>query len=325
MTTVEEAKLLEREDRAARGTLRRWADRVVHPSPIVRRFLTNPLSMAGTVGVLLFAIIAIAAPVLAPPPEKSRDPYQIPRDGYRAEPRAPSEEHIWGTTEGQYDVYYGVIWGTRTAFQVGLVITLSTVAIGLVVGTLSSYYGGWVDEAMMRGTEIFMAFPFLMAAITMAAVLQPRLGKSLLTGMVALVTFGWPTYARLIRGDILSVKERDYVLAARVMAASDIRIMLRHIVPNAIFPTLVVGSMDIGTYVLSFAALSFLGVGAEVGYADWGQMISFARNWIPNLAEYWYILIYPGGAILLFCLAWNLIGDAFRDILDPKLRRIRQQ
>jgi peptide/nickel transport system permease protein len=158
----------------------------------------------------------------------------------------------------------------------------------------------------------------------MAAVLQPRLGKSLLTGMVALIIFGWTSYARLIRGDILTVKERDYVLSARVLGASDVRIMLRHIIPNAIFPTLVVGSMDIGSYVISFAALSFLGVGAEVGYADWGQMISFARNWMPSLAEYWYILVYPGFAILLFCLAWNLIGDAFRDILDPKLRRVRQ-
>ncbi len=323
MASLGEANLLG-EEAGAPGLVRRLVDRVRHPSPVVQRFLTNPLSMAGTIGVLLFAVVAIAAPVLAPPPEKSRDPYKIPRDGYVAEPGAPSAEHIWGTTEGQYDVYYGVIWGTRTAFQVGLVITISTVTIGLVVGAVSAYYGGWVDEAIQRVVEVFMAFPFLMAAITMAAVLQPRLGKSLLTGMVALITFGWPTYARLVRGDILSVRERDYVLAARVTAASDARIMLRHIIPNAIFPTMVVGSMDIGSYVISFAALSFLGVGAEVGYADWGQMISFARNWIPTLATYWYILLYPGAAILLFCLAWNLIGDAFRDILDPKLRRLRQ-
>jgi len=324
MTMVEEVRPLETKRRGAMGTLRSWLGKLRRPSPVVRRYLTNPLSIGGTVLVVLFAIIAIAAPIIAPPPEDSRDPYQIARDGYRAEPEPPSADHIWGTTEGQYDIYYGVVWGTRTAFQVGLIITFSTVAVGLAVGTISSYYGGWVDEVMMRVTEVFMAFPFLMAAITMAAVLQPRLGKSLLTGMVALVTFGWTTYARLIRGDILTVKERDYVMAARVMGANDARIMLRHVIPNAIFPTLVVGSMDIGSYVISFAALSFLGVGAEVGYADWGQMISFARNWIPSLAQYWYILVCPGSAILLFCLGWNLIGDAFRDILDPQLRKVRQ-
>jgi peptide/nickel transport system permease protein len=324
MTMVEEARVLESEEGGPRGSLRSLLHMMRHPSPVVRRYLRNPLSMAGTILVVLFPLVALGAPILAPPPEDSRDPYQIPRDGYRAEPEPPSADHRWGTTEGQYDIYYGVIWGTRTAFQVGLIITFATVTTGLIVGTISSYYGGWVDEAMMRVTEVFMAFPFLMAAITMAAVLQPRLGKSLLTGMVALIVFGWTTYARLIRGDILTVKERDYVLSAKVLGASDVRIMLRHIIPNAIFPTLVVGSMDIGSYVISFAALSFLGVGAEVGYADWGQMISFARNWMPSLAEYWYILVYPGFAILLFCLGWNLIGDAFRDILDPKLRRVRQ-
>jgi peptide/nickel transport system permease protein len=137
--------------------------------------------------------------------------------------------------------------------------------------------------------------------------------------MVALIVFGWPTYARLIRGDILVIKEQDYVTAARAIGARDMRILFRHILPNAIFPTLVIASMDIGSYVLSFAALSFLGLGAEPGYADWGQMISFARNWIPALARYPHILVYPGIAILLFVMGWNLVGDAFRDIIDPRL------
>jgi len=137
--------------------------------------------------------------------------------------------------------------------------------------------------------------------------------------MIALVAFAWPTYARLIRAEILTVKQRDYVMAARAIGATDFRIITRHILPNAIFPTLVYAWLDIGSYVLSFAALSFLGLGAEVGYADWGQMISFARNWIPSLATYWHIVVYPGAAILLFVMAWNLIGDAFRDIVDPRL------
>lgn len=288
---------------------------------VLRQILTNPLSFGGLVLVLFFVAVAVFAPDIAPP--KGRDPYMIPRDGFLAEPQPPNTEHPFGTTEGQYDIFYGVVWGTRTAFQVGLIITGVTVFIGLLVGSIAAYVGGWVDEIMMRFVEIFMAFPFLLAAITLASVLQARLGRGLLVGMLALTAFGWMGYARLIRGDILSVKQRDYVLAARVVGVSHPRILWRHIIPNAMYPMLVVGSMDIGSYVASFAALSFLGLGTEIGYADWGQMLSFARNWIPSLADYWFILVYPGVAMLLFVLGWNLIGDAFRDILDPRLRGAR--
>jgi len=303
---------------------------------LVKRLLKNPLSLTGIILIVAFIMIAVLAPLIAPP--QKRDAYDIPRDGYRAEPQppswlrqddeepiAPGDEHWhWlGTTEGQYDIFYGIVWGARTAFRAGLTVTLATVLIGLTVGTIAAYYGGWVDEALMRVVEIFMAFPFLLAALTMAAVLQPRLGKGIWTPILALTAFGWTSYARLIRGDILSVKEREYVLAARVVGASDFRIIMRHVIPNAIFPTMVVASMDVGTYVLSFAALSFLGVGVQVGYADWGQIISFARNWIPVLARYWFIIIFPGAAITLYVLGWNLLGDAFRDILDPRMRGTR--
>ena len=142
----------------------------------------------------------------------------------------------------------------------------------------------------------------------------------ILTGMLAIIFFGWMTEARVMRGNILSVKEYEYALAARTIGASDMRILFRHLLPNAVFPILVISSMNIGSYVLTFAALSFLGLGAQRGYADWGQMISFARNWVPSLVEYWYIVVFPGLAIVLFVLAWNLVGDALRDILDPRLR-----
>ena len=127
------------------------------------------------------------------------------------------------------------------------------------------------------------------------------------------------TYARVIRGNILALRKLDYVQAARAIGTSNLRIMVRHLVPNAVFPVLVIASMNIGAYVLTFAALSFLGLGAQRGYADWGQMINFARNWIPSLSTHWYIVVYPGTAIILFVLAWNLVGDALRDILDPRL------
>ena len=316
-----------------------------------KKLLKNPTSMLGIILLLCFILVAIFAPNLAPPPAKTRDVYMIPRDGFATEPKAPSPEHIWGTTEGQYDIYYGVVWGTRTAFRIGVVITLITLILGLAIGSLAGFYGGWVDEVLMRITEVFLAFPFLLAAITLTSVLQTLYGRTeasamqfiakilalltfghnptqdlnplqmqILTGMIAIIVFGWMTYARVIRGNILAVKEFEYSLAAKVIGASDMRILFRHLLPNAVFPVMVLASMDIGAYVLTFAALSFLGLGAQRGYADWGQMISFARNWIPSLSEHWYIVVYPSVVIVLFVLAWNLVGDALRDILDPRMR-----
>jgi peptide/nickel transport system permease protein len=318
---------------------------------IIKKLLKNPTSLAGIIILVIFLIIAIAAPLFAPVPERSRDPYLVPRDGFSTTPNPPSEEHPFGTTEGQYDIYYGVIWGARTAFRIGVVITFLTTSIGIIVGSISGFYGGWVDELLMRITEIFQAFPFLLAAITMTSVLQTIYGRGeagalifmakivafltfgqsfaedldpvqlqILTGMLAIIFFGWMTEARVMRGNILSVKEFEYALAAKTVGASDMRILFRHLLPNAVFPILVISSMNIGSYVLTFAALSFLGLGAQRGYADWGQMISFARNWVPSLVEYWYIVVFPGLAIVLFVLAWNLVGDALRDILDPRLR-----
>lgn len=285
---------------------------------VLRQLFTRPTSLAGLLIIFFFILVAVAAPVLAPP-EAGADPYSIPHHGYRSDPELPSAEHIFGTTSLQYDIFYGVVWGTRTAFQVGLLVTLSALVLGITIGSIAGYYGGWVDDVLMRIVEVFLAFPFLLAAITLAAVLLGQVGRGIVAGMIALAAFGWPTYSRLIRAEILTVKQRDFVTAARAIGASDFRILLNHILPNAIFPTLVYASLDIGSYVLSFAALSFLGLGADVGYADWGQMISFARNWIPVLSKYPHIVIYPGLAILLFVMGWNLVGDAFRDIIDPRL------
>ena len=156
--------------------------------------------------------------------------------------------------------------------------------------------------------------------MTLSAILTPVLGRGLFPPMFALMFFGWTAVARLLRSDILSVRQREYVLAAKVIGVRDTRIMTRHVLPNAIFPTLVWASMRVGSYVITFAALSFLGIGAEVGYADWGQLLSFARDWITQLAEYWYIITFPGVTLVLFVLAWNLVGDALRDVLDPRLQ-----
>jgi peptide/nickel transport system permease protein len=318
---------------------------------ILIKLLKNPTSLAGIILLIVYVLVGILAPMIAPPPENSRNPYMIPRDGFSSTPKPPSEEHPLGTTEGQYDIFYGVIWGTRTAFRIGVVITVITLIVGLLIGSVSAFYGGWFDEIMMRITEIFMAFPFLLAAITMTAVLQTIYGRGaagplmfmskilafltfgrspsrpvdpiqlqILTGMLAIIFFGWMAYARVIRGNILAVREFEYALAARAIGATDMRILFRHLLPNAVFPVVVLASMDIGSYVLTFAALSFLGLGAQRGYADWGQMVSYARNWVPSLTDYWYIVLYPGLAIVLFVLAWNLVGDTLRDIMDPRMR-----
>ncbi|MBI3762090.1 MAG: ABC transporter permease [Chloroflexi bacterium] len=320
-----------------------WLEGLLGPDVyrILRGLVTTPTSVAGLILLALFVFVAAAAPIIAPP-IKVNDPYKIPRDGFSPDPRPMMAEwrrtppplpfwwkpimktdrwvHLFGTASGQWDIFYGVVWGTRTAFRVGLIITATTLAIGLTIGSLAAYYGGALDNVLMRVVDVFLTLPFLMAALILSAVLVPRVGRSIIPAVIALIVFGWMTYARLIRGDILSVREREYVLAARALGASDASILLKHILPNAIFPTMVVASMDIGSYVLSFAALSFLGVGTEVGYADWGQLLSFARDWITNLADYWYIVVWPGVMLILFVLAWNLIGDAVRDVLDPKMR-----
>ena len=288
---------------------------------MVRQLVKNPLSLAGIIIILTFVIIAIFAPLIAPPPEGHLDPYKIPRDGYSATPELPSEEHIFGTTEGQYDIFYGVIWGTRSAFHVGLVVIGIVLSVGIVLGSLAGYFGGVIDEVIMRITDIFLAFPALILAMAIVA----ALGPSLKSVMIALTVVSWPSYARLIRGDILQVREEDYIEASRGIGASNFRVIMRHALPNAIYPTLVMASLDIGAVVLAAAALSFLGLGAPEGYADWGQLTSFARNWIVGPSadplRHWFAVTIPGLFILFFVLGWNLLGDAFRDILDPRLAR----
>lgn len=308
---------------------------------ILQGLLKTPASILGFILIGLFIFIALAAPIIAPP-VKVNDPYVIPRDGFSSEPQPMGSPwtrnvppvpfwykpltghenwvHLLGTSQGQYDIFYGVIWGTRTAFRTGFIVVVATFLLGVIIGSVSAYYGGAVDNIIMRIVDVFLTLPFILAALIMAAVLTPKIGKSLVPSIVALITFGWMGYARIIRGDILSIKERDYVMAARVIGVKDSRILFRHIIPNAIFPTLVLASLAIGDVVLSFAALSFLGIGTEIGYADWGQVLSFARNWITSLQDYWYIVVWPGITLVLFVMGWNLVGDALRDVLDPRMR-----
>ncbi|MDD5014339.1 MAG: ABC transporter permease [Atribacterota bacterium] len=305
---------------------------------ILKKLFSNATSLIGIILLFFFIMIAIFAPAITP--ALSDNPYQIPRMSWDINPQPPGspmsddmkeiygflekevkwEKAICGTAEGGYDIFYGLIWGTRTAFKIGIITVLISMLIGLILGSISAYFGGWIDEILMRITDIFLSFPFLVAAMVLTTVL----GRGLDKVMIALISFGWMGYARLIRGSILSAKEETYVMAAKALGVNDAKIIWKHLLPNTIFPVMVQGSMNIGSMVITAAALSFLGVGAPVGYADWGQMVSFARNWIigspGHAGQYWYAVFYPGIFIVLFVLSWNLIGDTLRDILDPRLR-----
>lgn len=319
-----------------------WFEQLLGPDNyrIVTGLFKTPASIIGFILIVVFILVAVFAPAIAPP--VGNDPMKIPRDGFGGEPQPPGSPwdtnvpeipfwykpltgndtwvHLLGTAQGQYDIFYGIVWGARTAFETGIVVVIATVLIGIILGSVAAYYGGWVDNLIMRITDIFMTLPYLMMALILSSVLTPILGRSLLPPMIAMITFGWMGYARVIRSDILSIKERDFVLAAKASGVKNGRILTKYILPNAIFPTLVLATLGIGDVVLSFAALSFLGIGTEIGYADWGQVLSFARNWITSLDRYWYIVVYPGLTLTLFVMGWNLVGDAMRDVLDPRMR-----
>ena len=284
---------------------------------MIKRLMRNPSAVLGFSLLIFFTIIAIIAPIICPP--QSYDPYMIPIVTWDKTPQPPTAEHPFGVIDGR-DIFYGVIWGTRTAFKVGLIVTLTSTVIGLLIGSIAGYFGGWLDEILMRITDIFLSIPYILAAIVVTAFLGMGLNKV----MISLVMFGWMATARLIRGNILQVREEQYVLAARALGVNDYLVILKHVLPNTIFPVIIQATMRIGSLVITAAALSFLGLGAPVGYADWGSLLNFARNWLLGASgeafKYWYAIVYPGIAMVLFVLAWNLVGDALRDVFDPRLR-----
>lgn len=314
-----------------------------------KRFRRNPLAVVGLVMVAAFVILAVAAPVLTDLPRSClrdlkltaatqydyRNPtkgafwqavfappqscFTIARVSFSTQPAdAATTKTVLGTTSGGYDIFYGLLWGTRTAFKVGLIVVGIAFIIGVIIGSLSGYIGGVFDNVVMRFTDIVISLPSLVVALVVVMVL----GKSIENIMLAIAVTAWPSYARLMRGEVLRIKEEEYVAGAKALGRRTLGIIGRHVLPNAIGPIVIVASLDIGSVVLTAAALSFLGLGADIGYADWGQMISFARDWIlgpPGKPFYfWYVSFWPGLIILLFVLAWNLLGDAFRDVLDPR-------
>ncbi len=292
----------------------------------VGRFL-RPGLLLGVLIVLGFAIIGIVAPLIAHP--GGQDAYLMPKDGVQVEPKPPTAEHLLGTTERQYDVLYGVVWGTRVAFTIGLAVTLGRVLLGVPLGLISGYYGGWLDAVIMRLTDAFMAFPIVPGTLLMLVFFGPTLGG--MTGgadrvvVLALILFGWMQYARLVRGNVLAEREKQYVEAAVAVGARSPRIIFRHILPNVPQGLFVLVASDIGGMMVLAAVFTFLGLSGYPGLADWGMMLNISRNWIigtpSNAFEYWYAYLPPSAAVVFFSIGWNLIGDGLRDVFDPRLRQ----
>jgi len=286
---------------------------------------TNYTALAGLIMVIVMVAIAILAPVLAPPLPNA-DPLQIPRDWRFANPIPPGAEgHALGTGNNGIDMYYGLIWGARTTLITSLFVVLTSAIIGVVLGAVAGFYGGRIDELLMRITDIFLSLPALILAMAITAVLT----RSLENIMLALIIVWWPAYARLIRGQVLTVRESTYVEAARSIGVKKSRILFRHIVPNSLSPLVVSITLDLGAVCLVAAGLSFIGFGVQSGYAEWGRMVSDGQLWMPPvMTQYngvyysaWWTWALPGLFILIFTMGFSLLGDALRDILDPRTRR----
>jgi len=229
----------------------------------------------------------------------------------------PSLAHPFGTDGSARDVFSRVLFGGRFSLSIGFIVVIVTATIGLFYGAIAGYYGGWVDEVMMRTVDLIFAFPGLLLALIIVAVL----GNGYWELVLAFTAFGWAGYARLIRGEILKIKEQEYVLAAKALGARDRRVIFRHVVPNAIAPLVVQASLSVGTVVIGVAALGFLGLGLPAGSAEWGTMLDQTRETIvqgPGGSIPWWVTVFPGGAIFLFVMSMNLIGDGINDALDAR-------
>ncbi|HEY8284932.1 MAG TPA: ABC transporter permease [Chloroflexota bacterium] len=255
----------------------------------------NPINILGALLVLGVLVEALIGRAVAP--------YSPTLPDYGSSFSAPSLQHFFGTDEVGRDVFSRVLAGSSTAMEVILVVVGIGASVGTLIGLISGYAGGWIDELLMRVTDIFLAFPVLVLAIAIAAILGPSLSHT----MLALTVLWWPWYARLIRGQVLALREREYIEAAKASGVPPFRILWRHLLPNTTGPLLVQISLDLGYALLAASSLSFIGLGVQQPEPDWGLMINDAQ---PYLRSDWWVGFFPGLAIVLAVLGFNLLGDA---------------
>jgi peptide/nickel transport system permease protein len=287
---------------------------IAAPSPTVARTsrrrqiayaLRQPAIGFSLLIMLLFLFAALLAPLLSP-----SDPLaQNVLNGLKP----PSAEHLLGTDKLGRETLSRLLYGARISLFVGVTVVLIASVIGTLLGVVAGYLGGWADEALMRITDIFFAFPALILAMAIAG----ALGPSLQNALIAISVVTWPVYARLLRGQVLALKEREFILAARTVGVPEWQIILRHLLPNMLAPLLVQASFDMGGAITSVAGLSFIGFGAQPPTPEWGVMISEARNY---MATAWWLGTFPALAIMMVVGGFNLLGDGLRDLLDPRLR-----
>ena len=276
---------------------------------VLQRLTANPTTVVGLVIICLMLAMAIFAPWITE--ANSPDPYQMPRDWGAVRKPPGTAGYIFGTTNEGGDVFYGVVWGSRTSLQLSLMVVSAIVVIGTIVGSIAAMVGGWVDEVLMRLVDVFLSIPELIFALAIAAVLGPSFSNIIL----ALAVVMWVKYARIMRAQVLLIKQNDYVDAARVIGDSKLNIYLRDILPNAVTPISVQATLDMGNVVLIGATLSFIGL-SEAGIAEWGVLVSEGQAGIAS--GRWWASTFPGLMIFLWALAFNLVGDGLRDALDPR-------
>ena len=271
-----------------------------------KRFRRNRLAMAGASVVAFLFVLSFLAPIITPYDPSHLDAWHVLLP--------PSARHWFGTDELGRDVFTRVIYGARVSLKVGFVAVGIAVLIGTAVGLVAGFYGGWLDSLLMRLVDIMLCFPTFFLILAVIAMLEPSIWYI----MIIIGLTGWMGVARLVRAEVLTLREREFVLAARGLGASDLRIIVRHILPNALSPVLVAATLGVAGAILTESALSFLGIGVQPPTPSWGNILTAGKDYIEFA---WWLSLFPGLAILITVLAYNLFGEGLRDALDPRLNR----
>jgi peptide/nickel transport system permease protein len=270
-----------------------------------RSFKKNKMALVGTGIVLFFILLAVFAPMIAP--------YSINEQDLSLRLQAPSKEHLFGTDDFGRDIFSRVIYGARISLWVGFFSVLGSVIVGSLLGIIAGYYGRWIDGIISRIFDIMLAFPSILLAIGIVAVLGPSLKNAL----IAIAIINIPNFGRLIRSRVLSIKQEEYIMAAKAIGMSDARILFHHILPNSMAPIIVQGTLAIATAIIEAAALGFLGLGAQPPNPEWGKMLADSKDYLTQAP---WTMVFPGLAIMLTVLGFNLMGDGLRDALDPRMK-----